>query len=251
MKITTSNLIRWAGLSAVVGGSLFVAIQPIHPPETLAAVTTGTWVLVHAVGVAMCLLILLGLTGLYARQADRAGWLGLAGFLLFGLMWALTAPFQLAEAFILPPLATEAPAFVEGFLGISSGSPSAVDLGVLPAVYAMTSVLYLVGGVLFGIATLRAGVLPRWAGGALAVGTVAPLALSLLLPHEFIRLAAVPGGIALALLGYALWSDRRAPAGPRVATASAPAVGAGRAVVAADGGPPHPAAPAAGGTVAP
>jgi hypothetical protein len=76
-------------------------------------------------------------------------------------------------------------------------------------VYSISSVLYLVGGVLFGIATLRAGVLPRWAGGALAVGTVAPLALSLVLPHEFIRLAAVPVGIALAVLGYALWSDRR------------------------------------------
>ena len=49
----------------------------------------------------------------------------------------------------------------------------------------------------------------RWAGGGLAVGTVAPLVLSLLLPHEFIRLAAVPVGIALALLGYALWSERR------------------------------------------
>jgi uncharacterized iron-regulated membrane protein len=49
----------------------------------------------------------------------------------------------------------------------------------------------------------------RWAGAALAVGTVAPLVLSLLLPHAFIRLAAVPVGIALALLGYALWSERR------------------------------------------
>jgi hypothetical protein len=64
MKTTASNLIRWAGLSAVVGGSLFVAIQPIHPPDTLAAVTTGTWAIVHYVGVAMCLLILLGIAGI-------------------------------------------------------------------------------------------------------------------------------------------------------------------------------------------
>src|SRR5918997_317759 len=173
MKITASNLIRWAGLSAVVGGSLFVGIQPVHPPELLSSVTTGTWTLVHAVGVAMCLLILLGLAGLYARQAERAGWLGLAGFLLFGLMWALTAPFQFAEAFILPLLAAEAPAFAAGFLGGARGGGR---------------------GGLLGVATLRAGVLPRWAGGALVVGAVAPLALGLLLPHEYIRLAAVPGG---------------------------------------------------------
>src|SRR5215213_4078039 len=109
MKITASNLIRWAGLSAVVGGSLFVAIQPIHPPEALASVTTGTWAIVHYVGVAMCLLILLGLAGIYARQAEQAGWLGLAGFLLFGLMWGLTAAFQFAEGLLLPLLATDAP----------------------------------------------------------------------------------------------------------------------------------------------
>ncbi len=209
MTITTSNLIRCAGLSAVVGGSLFVGIQPIHPPEILASVTTSTWALVHYVGVAMCLLILLGITGIYARQAKEAGWLGLAGFLLFGLTWALLAAFQFAEGLILPMLATDAPKFVVGFLGITSGSPSEVSLGILPAVYSATSVLYLVGGVLFGIATFRAGILPRWAGGGLAVGTVAPLALSLLPPHEFIRLAAVPTGLALALLGYALWSERR------------------------------------------
>jgi hypothetical protein len=193
----------------MAGGTLFVGIQPIHPPEILSSVTTSTWAIVHYLGVAMCLLNLLGIAGIYGRQVKESGWLGLVGFLLFGLMWALTAAFQFAEGLILPLLATEAPRFAVGFLGITSGSPSEVSLGILPAVYSLTSVLYLVGGVLFGIATLRARILPRWAGGGLAVGTVAPLALSLLLPHEFVRLAAVPVGLALALLGYALWSEQR------------------------------------------
>jgi hypothetical protein len=179
------------------------------PPDTLASVTTSAWAIVHYVGVAMCLFNLLGITGIYARQVKESGWLGLAGFLVFGLVWALLACFQFAEALILPLLATDAPRFVVGFLGITSGSASEVSLGILPFVYSTTSVLYLLGGVLFGIATFRAGVLPRWAGGGLAVGTVAPIVLSLLLPHEFLRLAAVPVGIALALLGYALWSERR------------------------------------------
>src|SRR5437868_14099901 len=218
MKTTASNLVRWAGLSAVVGGCLFVGIQPIHPPEILSSFTTSTWAIVHYVGVAMCFLILLGITGIYARQVEESGWLGLAGFLLFGLMWALTAAFQFAEGLIVPLLATDLPRFAVGFEGISSGSPSEVSLGILPAVYSLTSVLYLLGGVLFGVATFRAGILPRWAGGGLAVGTVAPLVLSLLLPHEFIRLAAVPVGIALALLGYALWSERRGPASQPVST---------------------------------
>jgi hypothetical protein len=184
-------------------------MQPIHPPDTLAAVTTGAWATVHYLGVAMCLLNLVGITGIYARQAQQAGWLGLAGFVLFGLMWVFTGSFQFTEGLILPLLAAEAPRFVVGFLGITSGSPSEVSLGILPAAYSLTSVMYLLGGVLLGIATFRAGVLPRWAGGALAVATVAPLGLSVLLPHEFIRLAALPIGVALVWLGYTLWSEPR------------------------------------------
>jgi hypothetical protein len=73
-------------------------------------------------------------------------------------------------------------------------------------------VLYLLGGVLFGVGTFRAGVLPRWAGGVLAVGTVLPAVLSSFVPLEFLRMTAVPVGVALAWLGFALWSERRAAA---------------------------------------
>ena len=41
MKITASRLIRWAGLSAMVAGIIFVVIQPIHPPDILSSVTTS------------------------------------------------------------------------------------------------------------------------------------------------------------------------------------------------------------------
>src|SRR3982074_3578136 len=114
MKITASKLIRWAGLSAVAGGILFVGIQPIHPPEILSSFTTSTWAIVHYVGVGMCFLILLGNTGIYARQVEESGWLGLAGFLSFGLMWALTAAFQFVEALVVPLLVTDATRFVVG-----------------------------------------------------------------------------------------------------------------------------------------
>jgi hypothetical protein len=111
----------------------------------------------------------------------------------------------------LPLLATDAPQFVEGFLGISSGSTDATNLGALPTVYALTGVCYLLGGVLFGVATFRAGVLPRWAAGLLAVGTILPVLGSSLVPHPFDRIFAVPVGVALTWLGSALWSERRAP----------------------------------------
>ena len=62
----------------------------------------------------MCFLALLGITGLYARQVNEAGWLGLAGYLLFSLFWALQAPYGFAEAFFLPQLTTAAPEVVQG-----------------------------------------------------------------------------------------------------------------------------------------
>ncbi len=208
MKITASNLIPWTGVSAIVAGIIFAGIQPIHPPDVVASVTTGAWAIITPLKTAMCLLFLLGWTGLYARQVKEVGWLGLAGFLLLSLSWALQTAFVFAETFIMPLLATTAPKFVDGYLGIGAGRASEVNLGALPALYTLVGIAYMLGGLLFGIATLRAGILPRWAAGLLAVASaLTPLAA--LLPHATQRLAAIPVGLAVAWLGYALWSERR------------------------------------------
>ena len=211
MKPTAANLVRWSGLAALAAGIIFAGIQPIHPPDVVASVTTGAWAIITPLKTAMCLLFLLGITGLYARQVERAGWLGLAGFLLLGLCWAVQTGFVFAEAFIAPPLAATAPAFVDAFLGISYGNTNGVDLGALPAIYAFMGILYMLGGLVFGIATFRAGILPRWAAGLLAV-TAAVTPAAALLPHAQQRLVGIPMGLAIAWLGYALWSERRAHA---------------------------------------
>ena len=105
--MNTRNLIRWAGLSAMVAGICFVVVGLLHPPNILSSVTTTRWVIVHAVAIAMSLFGLLGITGLYARQAQAAGWLGLAGYLLFSLWLVLIFAFTFVEVFILPLLATD------------------------------------------------------------------------------------------------------------------------------------------------
>jgi hypothetical protein len=61
---------------------------------------------------------------------------------------------------------------------------------------------------LFGIATVRAGVLPRWPALLLAFAAIITPAAALL-PHALQRYAAVPMGIAMIWLGYSLWSEFR------------------------------------------
>ncbi len=220
--MNTRNLIRLAGLSAMVAGIFFVVVGMIHPPHLSSFVTTTPFTIAHSLMfIAMSYFGLLGITGLYARQVKEAGWLGLAGYLLFSLWMAIQAPYTFTEAAILPLLAIEAPTFVAGFLGMFNGHPVQMNLGALPAVYNLSGPLYMLGGLLFGIATFRAGVLPRWAGGLLAVG--APLSLAAaLLPHEHGPKVLAPVGLALAWLGYALWAERSEHAADVVADRGIP-----------------------------
>jgi len=211
MKITASKLIRWAGLPAMAAGIIFIAIQPIHPPDILSSVTTSTWAVIQSLKFTMALFGLLGIGGIYARQVEETGWLGLAGYLMLSLFYALTVAFSFTEAFVTPLLATEAPKFVENILGLAFGT-FGENLGGISGLYLLAAVVFILGGLLFGIATFRAGVLPRWAGALLAFGTVSPAVFSLFLPHPQDRILAVPIGLALIWLGYALWSERREPA---------------------------------------
>ena len=207
MNITSANLLRLAGLCALIGGLCYVLVGIFHPPNVLASVTTTRWATVHVLACAMCFFGLLGLAGLYARQAVKAGWLGLVGFVLLSLWFVLIMGFSFVEAFILPHLATVTPAFVAGWMGMFNGDPSTIDLGALPTLWTLSGPLYILGGLLFGIATFRARILPRGAAVLLALGTVlAPWPSPLPLAAQ--PKIAIPAGLALAWLGYALMTER-------------------------------------------
>lgn len=221
MNITASGLIRWSGLAAIAAGLIFAGIQPIHPPDVLASVTTNLWTVIIGLKLAMCLFFLIGITGLYARQAEKAGWLGFAGFALLTISFWLQTAFVFAELFILPVLATTTPAFIDSYLGVVNGHPGEMNIGALVPAYGVLGICYLLGGLLFGIATVRAAVLPRWPAILLAVAAVITPAAALL-PHALQRYAAVPMGIALIWLGYSLWSERRQDKAATAATLAAP-----------------------------
>ena len=128
-KITASTLMRLAGVSAMIAGLCFIVIGVFHPVNVPSSVNT-TWIIVHIFASALGFFGLFGMAGLYTRQVEESGWLGLAGFLLFTVWMTLVCGYSFIEAFILPTLASESPAFVAGWMGMFSEIPSAVDLGV-------------------------------------------------------------------------------------------------------------------------
>ena len=206
--MTIAKLSRAAAFCAVLSGLLYVAIQFIHPEETVAAVSTDSWAVVALLTVAFAVLGLVGVTGIYLRQTEEAGILGLLGYLSLGLFFLLPIVFSFAEAFILPLVVSDAPGFVENFNGLFNGEGTDGTLGALESISAVAGVLYLAGGALFGIAVFRARVLWSWPAVLLIAGAViAPL--TALVPHEVGRFAAVPVGVALIGLGISLWSDRK------------------------------------------
>src|SRR3954470_7209470 len=209
MRITNASLMRWAGLCAVIGGLCYVFVGVFHPANVPASVIITRWTTVHVVACAMSFFGLLGLVGLYARQTVKSGWLGLAGFILLSLWMVVIMGFSFVEAFILPHVASALPGLLQAWMGMFNGPSGTFNLGALPTIWTLTAPVYILGGLLFGIATFRAGILPRWAGALLAVSTVlAPVAA--LLPNASQPKIAIPMGLGLAWLGYSLWSEKRA-----------------------------------------
>ena len=194
--MSSSNLIRWSGLAAMLAGVLLLvaalldlAVDPGEPASV--RVTTGVYSFQSAVNLLAVVLLLIGLVGLYARQSEAAGLLGLVGFLVAFLGTALATGFRWAILFMAPSLAVAAPGF------LNEGPP--------PGFFLML-ITFAVGWLLFGVATLRARVYPRAPAITLIVGAV----LSLFpLPLVDIVLAA-----AVAWMGYVLFMERGAAVEP-------------------------------------
>lgn len=204
MSVTTPGLIRSTGIAAIVAGLMFVVIQPLHPEDVLASVSTDAWAIIHYATLVMLTLFVVGVTGIFARQVGKMGWLGLIGYVVLVIGLVLTAIGTAIEALVQPLVAASDPAFVEGMLAMVHGHPIETDLGAIPLLWNAASAGFLAGTLLFGIANFRAGILSRWASATFAVGLFAAAPVAGLLGTP--RVGAVPIGIGLAWLGYSLWS---------------------------------------------
>ncbi len=216
----TSNLIRWSGPALMIGGILGVVGLVIHPlSETASDVTSSRWVPAHLLGFVSTIPLIFGLIGLYARQAEETGRLGLLGFALT-LIGAISEGMELLwiEVIIFPFLVANNPALYDS---LRSSSAYLVAL-------ALSFLLFFGGWITFGAAMVRAAVLPRWTVWLVVMAVIPAifiLGLAVLVLSGVATASGLSGsgsptilifnivGIVLSLSfvgwGYALWSEKR------------------------------------------
>ena len=203
MTVTTTTLTRCAGVAAAVAGLIFIGVQINHPPLDVTSVGTTEWVVRNSLKVLMAVLALAGITGMYLRQVNRSGVLGLIGYLLFAAGYLVIMGVAFVAAYVVPSLADTAPGYVNDVLAVADGRQAIGDIGLMQVVFRVEAFGYLAGGLVFGIALFRANVLARWAAVLLAAGTFATIAIPLL-PASLERPLAFPTGVALIGLGWSL-----------------------------------------------
>jgi hypothetical protein len=208
MTVTTTRLTQAAAVATVVAGTIFVLVQINHPPTVLASATTTDWFVRNAAKAVMAVLALIGLTGIYLRQRSKVGLLGLAGYLLLGMGYFMLFGTEFVATIVVPTAAPSAPGYIGDVIAGAFGGKPVGDIGPFMTVFGLTAAGYAGGGLLFGIATYRAGILWKWAAALLAVGNVSTMLL-VVLPSSFNRPLAVPTGIALIGLGVSLWRDQQ------------------------------------------
>ena len=208
MTITPTRLIRCAAAAAVAAGVVFIGVQLGHPHLDATSVATTEVVVRDSLKMLMAVLALVGITGMYLSQVRRNGVLGLVGYLVLGVGYLLITCMAYTAAFVLPQLVATDPAYVDDVITQITGGTPTGDLGLLAVALEVQDILFLAGGLVFGVALFRARVLSRWASALLALGGVITILLSVM-PDAFYRLLAFPNGIAMIWLGISLWASTR------------------------------------------
>ena len=201
-RVTTA-----AGVCAVVAGALYAGVQINHPPADLAHITTPDFLIREVVKMTMAVLAIAGFTGMFVRNRHKFGAFGVASYVLVVIGYLAMFANQVIVATVLPTLSKTDPGYVQRYIDGALGTTSGSDLGAVQALFIVSGVGYSIGGLMFGIALFRAGILARWASLLFSLGAVSALTLAVL-PQSFSRPFAVPVGVALVGLGVSLWRNR-------------------------------------------
>ncbi|HZR42657.1 MAG TPA: hypothetical protein VFB12_21225 [Ktedonobacteraceae bacterium] len=208
--MSSRSLYRLSGGTLIVG-SLFILIGTIMGAvlfpghsSTQEQVLSFPWLFMTLIILVGALLFAIGLSGMYLRQAGRAGVLGLVGFILLFLAMLLQGTaFSAVQIVVLPFLAQKAPQLMGG-----NSLPISAFLLLI-----ISGLMQIVGDILLGIATMRARVFPRWTGILLLISGIAFLLTLPPLPSPISDLIETASFVAFAIVflwcGYLLIASER------------------------------------------
>ena len=194
--------VRVSAVSLAVSGFVVATALPWHPslfnqPVDEVVRGFGAWTVLHALGVFVFILALIGAAGLVASHKNRLGRLGQAGLIvtLVGVVGA--AGLAAAEALVFPVLATRAPELL-ALDGPLLSSPLFIGTGILALGWPL-------GLAMLGAAAARAGDFHRAPGLLLAISGPAFLALGGPFVPVAGPLSAVVFGGAQVWWGWLMW----------------------------------------------
>ena len=164
MNITANRLTATAGLCAAAAGAIFIGVQINHPPADVAHLVTTEMAVRETAKALMAVLALVGFTGMFLRHRRRFGVLGLAGYLAADRRLPRASSPSSASS---PTSSRRWRARTRPTSRPSSTPPSVAARAATSAtcseLFLVSGIGYSLGGLLFGIALFRAGVLARWA----------------------------------------------------------------------------------------
>src|SRR5215218_4208255 len=198
-----TRFVRAGAWAAIVSGvALMVSLLMewlVVPYERLGhteAYFTGSYHVSSGLRLLSIVLLLWGLIGIYGPQSRAAGTFGLWAFVMVFLGTALSAGNTWAEVFVWPTLAQIAPNMLSWPIFATEAS-SYMSVGLN-----LSFPLFGIGLILFGVATLRAGVYPRWAAVLLIIGIPVTMFLDPT-PGSFQEsIGQILWGFAVAALGF-------------------------------------------------
>jgi hypothetical protein len=145
-----------SGVALIVSMLLAWLVVPYERLGLTEAYLTSTYSVSSGLRLLGLVLLVWALIGIYGPQSRAAGTFGLWTFVVVFLGAALAAGNVWAEVFVYPTLAQVAPNMLSG-AGFGTEASAYMSAGL-----SMSYPLFFLGLVLFGAATLWAGVYPRW-----------------------------------------------------------------------------------------
>ena len=183
-----------SGLAVAASLLLDWLVVPYAQLGETEAYLTGSYLLSSGLRLLSTVLLAWALIGIYGRQSRAAGTFGLWAFVVALLSTALLAGNNWGEVFVWPTLAQVAP-------NLMSGQATEAPVYLLTGI-SLSFPIFSIGMILFGVATIRAGVYPRWASVLLIVSLPVTIFLDPT-PGTFQEsIGQILFGIALAALGF-------------------------------------------------